>query len=81
MEAWMTGGLAISRLDDIRDLLRSLGVDMVDSSHLRQYIPFLESEERLRISAVMKNECYSVSFDGSPIWHQVGLMVYNEQPI
>lgn len=71
MDAWLVGGLPLARLDDIRGLLGELGVDMADSSHLRQYIPFLHEEEFLRLGAVLKNEDFSVSFDSSPIWHQV----------
>lgn len=61
----------MSRLDDIRALFGELGVDMTDSSHLRQYIPFLLEEERLRLGKVLKDEYYSIAFDGTPIWHQV----------
>ncbi|CAN0015998.1 unnamed protein product, partial [Ectocarpus sp. 8 AP-2014] len=70
MDAWLVAGLPVSRLDDIRGLLGELGVDMADSSHLRQYIPFLLSEERLRLGTVMKSQYYSISFDGTPLWHQ-----------
>lgn len=64
-------GLPISRLDDVRDLFRGLGVDMVGSSHLKQYLEFLQDEEKRRLSEVIGDEYYSVSFDGSPFWHQV----------
>lgn len=71
LQEWLTGGLAVSRLDDIRGMLTELGVDMTDSSHLRQYTPFLHGEEILRIKTEMSGQFYSVCFDGSPIFHQV----------
>ena len=61
----------MSRLDDVREMFMELGVDMTDSSHLREYIPFLQEEELLRIKTEMNGQFYSVSFDGSPIFHQV----------
>ncbi|CAM9178568.1 unnamed protein product [Ectocarpus sp. 13 AM-2016] len=77
MESWLMAGLPISRLDDVRDLCRGLGVDMVGSSHLKQYLEFLQDEEKRRLSEVIGDEYYSVSFDGSPFWHQevFGVMV------
>lgn len=71
MDSWLTAGLPLSRLDDVRGLLTELGVDMAASTHLRQYVPFLHGEEMLRLRSLMSGQDYSLSFDGSPHWHQV----------
>lgn len=64
-------GLPISRLDDVRPLFVELGVDMVDSSKLKEFIDFLQLEEKRRLKLVFKGEEYTVAFDGSPVFHQV----------
>ncbi|CAN0084645.1 unnamed protein product, partial [Laminaria digitata] len=77
LEAWLIAGLPIARLDDVRPLLVELGVDMVESSKFREYIGFLQQEEKRRLKLLFKDEYFSVAFDGSPVFHQeaFGVMV------
>lgn len=71
LSAWLTAGLLSARKYDIRQLVESLDVDVVDSSTFREYIGFLQQEERLGWSMAFSNQYRGVGFDGSPVFHQV----------
>lgn len=71
MKAWLTAGIQLRKLDDVRPLLESFGVDMVDSSELREHIGSIRKEERLKLTEELGGGHYSITFDGSPVFDQV----------
>ena len=71
MKAWLTAGIPLVKLDHMRPFLAHMGVDMVDSSELREHIGSIPKEEHLKLAAELGGRHYSIAFDGSRVFDQV----------
>lgn len=55
----------LEKIDMLRPVLERPGTNLTDSSHLRKYIPKIESAELATIEAELKNDRGSLTIDGT----------------
>jgi hypothetical protein len=62
---WAAAGVPLQKLDALRPVLERQGASLTDSSHMRQYVPKIESEELATTEAEIKEDRGSLTLDGT----------------
>ena len=60
--AMLKAGVALSKIDSLRDLLEEHGYSLSSSTHLRQLVPFILHEEVASLKEEIAGRCVSIVF-------------------
>lgn len=65
VESVLFAGIAINKVDSLRPLLERANFSLTDSSHLKQYIPKIETREVERVIKEISGQRVTIIFDGT----------------
>ena len=65
MKSFLKAGIPLSKVDDLRDLLKENALSLTGRQHLSEYIPFIRNDEIDLIKSEIKDKAVSVIFDGT----------------
>ena len=65
VEAFLSAGIPLAKVDCLRGLLEENGLKLTSSTHLYDFIPPLLKEEKESLRAEIEGKCVSAIFDGT----------------
>mmetsp|Transcript_89541 Transcript_89541/g.269143 ORF Transcript_89541/g.269143 Transcript_89541/m.269143 type:complete len:183 (-) Transcript_89541:79-627(-) len=65
VEACLYAGIAMEKIDDLRELLERGGTELTDSHHLKAFVPKIEAFEHARLLKELEGQRVCVIFDGT----------------
>ena len=65
VESFLREGIALAKLDGLRPLLEKNNYSLCSSSHMKEYIPMILEEEKLRLKKLISKKPIAIIFDGT----------------
>lgn len=65
VNAFLRSGIALSKVDELREVFELGGHPLTHSSHLKMFIPKILQKEISRVQCEMLNQYFCISFDGT----------------